>query len=83
MSGNTFGTHFRLTTYGESHGPALGGVIDGCLPGVPLDAAVIQRDLDRRRPAGFARRHGGFRALLAARPGRAHPSDENDMGDSF
>jgi len=50
MSGNTFGTVFRLTTYGESHGPALGGVVDGCPPGVPLDAALIQRDLDRRRP---------------------------------
>jgi chorismate synthase len=50
MSGSTFGTIFRLTTYGESHGPALGGVVDGCPPGVPLDAALIQRDLDRRRP---------------------------------
>ncbi len=50
MSGNTFGSLFRLTTYGESHGPALGGVIDGCPPGVPLSEAVIQRDLDRRRP---------------------------------
>jgi chorismate synthase len=50
MSGNTFGTVFRLTTYGESHGPALGGVIDGCPPGLPLDAAIIQHDLDRRRP---------------------------------
>ena len=50
MSGNTFGAVFRLTTYGESHGPALGGVVDGCPPGVPLDAEMIQRDLDRRRP---------------------------------
>jgi len=50
MSGNTFGTVFRLTTYGESHGPALGGVIDGCPPGVALSEAVLQRDLDRRRP---------------------------------
>lgn len=50
MSGNTFGTVFRLTTYGESHGPALGGVVEGCPPGVPLDATAIQRDLDRRRP---------------------------------
>lgn len=50
MSGNTFGTVFRLTTFGESHGPALGGVIDGCPPGIPLDEPRIQRDLDRRRP---------------------------------
>jgi chorismate synthase len=50
MSGNTFGVLFRLTTYGESHGPALGGVIDGCPPGVALTEADIQRDLDRRRP---------------------------------
>jgi chorismate synthase len=50
MHGSTFGELFRLTTYGESHGPALGGVIDGCPPGVALSEAVIQRDLDRRRP---------------------------------
>ncbi|HML62801.1 MAG TPA: chorismate synthase, partial [Solidesulfovibrio sp.] len=50
MHGSTFGDLFRLTTYGESHGPALGGVIDGCPPGVALSEAVIQRDLDRRRP---------------------------------
>ena len=43
MSGNTFGTVFRLTTYGESHGPALGGVVDGCPPGIPLSEADIQR----------------------------------------
>ncbi|EHJ48063.1 chorismate synthase [Solidesulfovibrio carbinoliphilus subsp. oakridgensis] len=50
MSGNTFGTIFRLTTYGESHGPALGGVVDGCPPGVPVSEEILQRDLDRRRP---------------------------------
>lgn len=50
MSGNTFGAVFRLTTYGESHGPALGGVIDGCPPGVALSEEILQRDLDRRRP---------------------------------
>lgn len=48
--GNTFGELFRLTTYGESHGRAVGGVIDGMVPGIPLDEAVIQRQLDRRRP---------------------------------
>jgi chorismate synthase len=50
MSHNTFGHLFRVTTYGESHGPALGCVIDGCPPRIPLDAAMIQAFLDRRRP---------------------------------
>ena len=47
---NTFGSSFRLTTFGESHGPALGVVIDGCPPGIPLSEADIQPALDRRRP---------------------------------
>jgi chorismate synthase len=50
MSHNTFGHLFRLTTFGESHGPALGCVVDGCPPLIPLEAADIQADLDRRRP---------------------------------
>src|SRR3954467_4507151 len=50
MSHNTFGHLFRVTTFGESHGPALGCVVDGCPPGVSLTAADIQADLDRRRP---------------------------------
>ena len=50
MSGNTLGRVFRLTTFGESHGPALGGVVDGCPSGVELSEAVIQAELDRRRP---------------------------------
>src|ERR687889_624393 len=50
MSHNTFGHLFRVTTFGESHGPALGCVVDGCPPMIPLDAADIQADLDRRRP---------------------------------
>lgn len=47
---NTFGSIFRLTTFGESHGPALGGVIDGCPAGVPFDGEMLRRDLARRRP---------------------------------
>ena len=47
---NTFGHYFRLTTYGESHGAAVGGVIDGMPPGVKVDVDYIQRELDRRRP---------------------------------
>src|ERR1700682_86900 len=50
MSFNTFGHLFRVTTFGESHGPALGCVVDGCPPRIPLTVADIQRDLDRRRP---------------------------------
>jgi chorismate synthase len=50
MSGNTLGLLFAVTTFGESHGPAIGCVIDGCPPGMLLSAADIQPDLDRRRP---------------------------------
>ena len=50
MSGNTFGTLFAVTNFGESHGPAIGCVIDGCPPGMALCEADIQGDLDRRRP---------------------------------
>ena len=50
MSLNTFGHVFRVTTWGESHGPALGATVDGCPPGVAIDAAAIQHWLDRRKP---------------------------------
>ena len=50
MSGNTFGTVFRVTTWGESHGPAIGVVVDGCPSKMPLCEADIQKELDRRRP---------------------------------
>jgi chorismate synthase len=50
MSGNTLGTLFRVTSFGESHGPAIGCVVDGCPPGMALDAADIQHELDRRKP---------------------------------
>ena len=50
MSYNTFGREFRFTTWGESHGPALGATVDGVPPGVALDEAFIQRLMDRRRP---------------------------------
>ena len=54
MAGNTFGKIFSLTTYGESHGTALGGVIDGCPAGVAIHVAAIQEDLNRRRPGQSA-----------------------------
>ena len=50
MSFNTFGKIFRFTTWGESHGPAIGCVIDGCPPNIPLSEVDIQKDMDRRRP---------------------------------
>ncbi len=50
MSGNTFGTLFTLTSFGESHGAAIGGVVDGCPPGLELSAEDLQIDLDRRKP---------------------------------
>jgi chorismate synthase len=50
MSGNTFGKLFRVTSFGESHGPAIGCVVDGCPPGLELVAADIQAELDRRKP---------------------------------
>ena len=50
MAGNTFGTLFRVTTWGESHGTAIGAVIDGCPPGIELTPEIIQKELDKRRP---------------------------------
>ncbi|MEQ1508421.1 MAG: chorismate synthase, partial [Myxococcota bacterium] len=50
--GNSFGRAFRITTFGESHGGAVGVVIDGCPPRMRLDLGRIQRELDRRRPGG-------------------------------
>lgn len=54
MAGNTFGKLFRLTTFGESHGAAIGGIIDGCPAGIVLDIDAIQYELDRRRPGQSA-----------------------------
>ena len=50
MAANTFGNHFRVSTFGESHGSALGGVIDGCPAGIELNLELIQNELDRRKP---------------------------------
>jgi len=50
MSGNTFGVLFKVTTFGESHGKALGAIIDGCPPNLDLGGADIQAELDRRKP---------------------------------
>src|SRR5262245_24393402 len=50
MSGNTFGTLYCVTSFGESHGPAYGGVVDGCPPGLELKNEDLQKELDRRKP---------------------------------
>lgn len=52
--GNSFGRVFRLTTFGESHGPAIGGILEGCPAGLEIDLEAIQRDLDRRKPGQSA-----------------------------
>ncbi len=54
MAGNSYGTIFRLTTFGESHGEALGGIIDGCPPGIALDFEAIRREMQRRKPGQSA-----------------------------
>ena len=50
MSGNSIGKIFTVTSFGESHGPAIGCIVDGCPPGMELTEADLQHDLDRRRP---------------------------------
>lgn len=55
--GNSFGNIFRLTTYGESHGVAVGGIIDGVPAGLELDLDFIQSELDRRRPGQLSLIH--------------------------
>ena len=50
MAGNSYGTLFRITTFGESHGEALGGILDGCPAGIELDLEAIQYEMSRRKP---------------------------------
>ena len=66
MSGNTFGRLFRLTTYGESHGPALGGVVDGCPAGIALSEELLQKAASRRRH-GRDHAQGAGRCPVAVR----------------
>ena len=64
MSGNTFGKLFAVTNFGESHGPAIGCVIDGCPPGMELSEADIQPDLDRRMLMGVISFYDVARAVV-------------------
>ena len=64
MAGSSFGTFFKITTFGESHGAALGVVVDGCPSGIPLNETIIQKELDRRRPGHH---DGQFNASVTAR----------------
>lgn len=73
MSGNTFGTLFKVTTFGESHGDALGCVIDGCPSGIKLDLDRIQEELDRRRPGQKAPSADKAAAANAAVTSRSEP----------
>ena len=57
MSFNTFGQMFRFTTWGESHGPAIGVVVDGCPASAWISAELVQRDLERRKPRPVALHH--------------------------
>ncbi len=50
MAGSSFGKAFHITTFGESHGPGIGVVIQGCPPGLPMDESLIQKALNRRKP---------------------------------
>ena len=54
MAGNSYGTVFKITTFGESHGDALGGIIDGCPPGITIDLDAIQQEMNRRKPGQSA-----------------------------
>ena len=54
MAGNSYGTLFKISTFGESHGTGIGVVIDGCPPGIKIDLDYIQSELDRRRPGQSA-----------------------------
>ena len=54
MSGNSIGLLFKVTTWGESHGPAVGAVVEGCPPLIPLTEQDIQKDLKRRKPGGIS-----------------------------
>lgn len=63
MSGNTFGKIFTLTTFGESHGTAIGGVVEGCPAGLKIDFDFIQNELNRRKPGQSKLYHNAKKAI--------------------
>ena len=88
MSGNTYGKLFTVTTFGESHGLALGAIVDGCPPGLELTEEDLQIDLDRRKP-GTSRYTTQRREDSDGRPGLGRDGDETPgqrhraIGSSF
>ena len=78
MAGNSIGTLFKVTTFGESHGEGLGGIIDGCPPGLEIDFDAIQNDMNRRKPGQsvivtqrkekvWAKIHGSYDRIISGR----------------
>ena len=78
MAGNTFGRALRLTTFGESHGAGLGGIIDGCPAGLELTEAHMQAELDRRKPGQGPNKAIPQNKLLKALLGKPTPEQEPD-----
>ena len=81
MSINSFGHLFRVTTWGESHGPALGATVDGCPPGVTITEEMIQHWMDKRKPGqNKYTTQGVFNRVFAAQPWRSPPASVHRKG---
>ena len=83
MSHNSFGHLFRITTWGESHGPAIGCVVDGCPPGIPLTEADIQVYLDKRKPGTTLRAMAPAATRLAVSRALARPEPRQSRKPYF
>ena len=83
MSGNTFGTLFRVTTFGESHGEALGCIVDGCPAGIEIDADFIQKQMDRRKPGAKQKDSSGKEIFNAAVTSRSEADKAEILSGIF
>ncbi|WP_428771754.1 chorismate synthase [Treponema sp. HNW] len=83
MSGNTFGTIFRVSTFGESHGEALGAVIDGCPAGIPITVEDIQYELNRRKPAALFTAEDGTEVINPAVTSRVEKDEVRILSGVF
>lgn len=83
MSGNTFGTLFRVTTFGESHGEALGCIVDGCPAGIEIDADFIQKQMDRRKPGAKQKDSSGNEIFNAAVTSRSEADKAEILSGIF